>query len=62
MLLIESVKNITIAKTRNSRCYGEPTLFAMIVDESTGYAHEMEFANIEEANDFVARINKLTKK
>jgi hypothetical protein len=34
----------------------------MIVDESTGYAHEMEFANIEEANDFVARINKLTKK
>ena len=62
MLLIESVKNITIAKTRNSRFYGEPTLFAMIVDESTGYAHEMEFANIEEANYFVARINKLTKK
>jgi hypothetical protein len=54
MLLIEAVKNITI--------YGEPKLFAMIVDESTGYAQEMEFADLSEAQSFVDGINVLVTK
>ena len=54
MLLIEAIKNITI--------YGEPKLFAMIVDESTGYAQEMEFADLGDAQGFVDRINALVTK
>jgi hypothetical protein len=61
MLLVESVKTLTIQKVRNSRCYGEPTLFAMLVDDTTGYAHEMEFANVEEAQRFVDAINTFSK-
>lgn len=61
MLLVESVKTVTIQKVRNSRCYGEPTLFAMLVDNTTGYAHEMEFANLDEAQRFVDAINSFNK-
>ena len=61
MLLIEAIKTIRIAKTRNSRCYGEPTLFAMIVDDETGYAYELEFGDLAEANRFVDSINALAK-
>lgn len=62
MLMIEAVKSIKIASTRSSRCYGEPTVFAMIVDDQTGYATEIEFASEDEANGFVNKINELTKK
>lgn len=62
MLLIEAVKTIKITHTRNSRCYGEPTIFAMIVDDSTGYANEIEFADIAEAESFVSAINAITNK
>ena len=61
MLMIEAVKNVTISKFRDSRCYGEPTVFAMIVDQSTGYANEIEFADVEEAQKFVDAINALVK-
>jgi hypothetical protein len=61
MLLVESVKTVTIQKVRNSRCYGEPTLFAMLVDDTTGYAHEMEFADLAEAQRFVDAINSFNK-
>jgi hypothetical protein len=61
MLMIEAIKNATISKFRASRCYGEPTVFAMIVDE-TGYANEIEFADAEEAQKFVDAINALAKK
>lgn len=61
MLLIESVKQITIKSTRASFYDCKPTLFAMIVDESTGYASEIEFADIAEAQGFVDAVNKLVK-
>lgn len=61
MLLIESVKELKIASTRNSRCHGEPTVFAMLVCDQTGYAHEIEFSDVNEVQGFVDAVNALTK-
>jgi hypothetical protein len=33
----------------------------MLVDDSTGYAHEMEFADLAEAQRFVDAINSFSK-
>ena len=58
MLLIEAVKSVKISAVRNSRCYGEPTVFAMIVDDETGYANEIEFVDRAEAQRFCDAINQ----
>jgi len=58
MLLIEAVKSVKISAVRNSRCFGEPTVFAMIVDDETGYANEIEFADRAEAQRFCDAINQ----
>jgi hypothetical protein len=61
MLLIETVKHLKIASSRNSRYDGKPTLFAMIVCDTTGHANEIEFSDLAEAQSFVDAINKLIK-